>query len=203
MELFGRTNIAVPPVWLSLREPETSSPGWAEELCDAAVSAKTIIDITQRPALFGGLIAGKGSKVMAIGGADCGHAPDAIWAKNFIEAKLVSVLSCLRQDHLDFYFLDYTGPWEEWQINGALDALDGAKNDGLVHNIGLAPSGSELAALAMWQFHDAFDGLLVSPSAYGTLAPLANERRVGIVVREVTQEGWPTLRSFSKVEARA
>lgn len=197
VELFGRTNIAVPPVWLSLSEPENPEPGWAEALCDSAVSASTILDISQRPGLFGGLIAGRGSLVMAVGGGDCSRAPDAHWAKNFIEAKLVSVLSCLRQDHLDFFFLDYSGPWEEAQINGALEAIESARTEGLIRFSGLNASGNDLATLAMWQFHDAFDAILMSPESFTTLGPIAHERRAGVLIRDLEIEGNPVLRRIS------
>ncbi len=197
VELFGRTNIPVPPVWLSLSEPENPEPGWAQTLCDSAVAAKTVIDISQRPGLFGGLIAGRGSLVMAVGGGDCSRAPDAHWAKNFIEAKLVSVLSCIRQDHLDFFFLDYAGPWEEAQINGALEAMESARTEGLIRFAGLNASGNDLATLAMWQFHDAFDAILMSPNSFPTLGPLAHDRRVGTLIRELEIEGNPVLRRTS------
>ncbi|MBL8059364.1 MAG: hypothetical protein JNK63_01465 [Chthonomonas sp.] len=200
MELFGRTNIPVPPVWLSLREPESPSPGWAEALCEAAVSAKTIIDISQRPGLFGGLIAGKGSMVMAVGGGDCSRAPDAGWAKNFIEAKLVSVLSCLRQDHLDFFFLDYNGPWEEWQIDGALEAMESARQDGLIRFSGLSSSGNDLATAAMWNFHDAFDAVLMQRETYfSEVSKIGAERRCGMVTYDDEIDGWPVLKRVSEL----
>lgn len=201
MQVFGRTNIPVPPVWLSLREPETPAPAWAEALCEAAVSAKTIIDISQRPGLFGGLIAGKGSLVMAVGGGDCSRAPDASWAKNFVEAKLVSVLSCLRQDHLDFFFLDYTGPWEEFQINGALEAIESARQDGLIRFSGLAASGNDLATEAMWNFHDAFDAVLMRPESYeSALYSLSLKFRAGVVTYGQSIGGWPVLNRVSSAE---
>lgn len=190
MELLGRTNRAFPPVWLSLREPDEPNPGWVEPLVQAAVASQTVLDISSRPALFGGFLRGTEAALMAVGGADAGTADNGDRAAHLIHGKLVSLLSSIGRDYLDFFFLDYRQPWEEAQINGAFEALETARQDGLIRHLGLAAKGNDLAALGMWQFHDAFEVLLVPRSfaqteAYGSLAPLAKERRVGVVT------AWP------------
>jgi aryl-alcohol dehydrogenase-like predicted oxidoreductase len=99
---------------------------------------------------------------------------------------LIECLSSIGREHLDFYFVRMRRGVEEYQISGVLQALELAKQEGHVKHIGLCCDGSAFASLAMWQFHDAFEVLLVprnarQTDAYETLAPLAQQRRVGIV----------------------
>lgn len=205
MELFGRTNIAVPPTWLSLQEPSEATEGWAKSLVDAALNSKTVIDISKRPALWGGFMRGTDSLLMAVGGGDCALAPDASTASHSVQAKLISLLSCIGRDHIDFFFLDYRSAWEEWQISGALEALETAKQDGIVRFIGLAHGGHELATLGMWQFHDAFEAIFLGAGAgYDTLAPMAKERRVGILTtgeRHEDDSFLATVSSEAEIQA--
>ena len=94
--------------------------------------------------------------------------------------------------------MDYREPWEEWQLNGALEALETAKQDGIVQHVGLACGDNDLAALAMWQFRDAFEMILVSSGQqFESLEPLARERRAGVLVREEVVGDYPTLRAVS------
>ncbi len=205
MQLFGRTNRQVPPVWLSLREPATPVGNWAEDLVKAALELETVIDITQRSALWGGFLRLTNVPLMAVAGADCARAPESDVASHFVQAKLISLLSCVGRDSLDFFFLDYREPWEEWQLNGALEALETAKQDGIVQHVGLACGDNDLAALAMWQFRDAFEMILVSPGQqFESLEPLARERRAGVLVRDTQVGDYPVLRSVSTpAEVRA
>jgi len=189
MDFLGRTNASFPPVWLSPQEPVDAKPGWVQGLMEVALEANTVIDVSRRTALFGGSLRGKEYTLMVCGGRDCGGAVDSNAASHMIHAHLVSTLSSIGRDQIDFYFLDYRSAWEEHQINGALEAMETAKQDGLISFLGLYASGSELAALGMWQFHDGFDVILVPgpapvSEAFETLSPLARERRVGLVTLE-------------------
>ncbi len=189
MDFLGRTNATFPPVWLSPQEPVDAKPGWVQELMEACLASRTVIDVSRRTALFGGSLRGEKGTLMVCGGRDCGGAVDSNAASHMIHAHLVSTLSSIGRDQIDFYFLDYRSAWEEHQINGALEAMETAKQDGLIGFLGLYASGSELAALGMWQFHDGFDVILIpgpapQSSAYETLAPLARDRRVGVVTLE-------------------
>lgn len=120
------------------------------------------------------------------GGEDIEVATDERHASHLLQAQLIQVLSCLGRPQIDFFCFKVRKGLEEFQINGALSALEEARQDGLVKWIGLSSEGPALAALGTWQFHDAFDVVLVSRSHfdqtdYATLAPLAIERRVGVV----------------------
>lgn len=120
------------------------------------------------------------------GGEEVGFANGARHASELVQAKLIQVLSALGREQIDIFFLRVDRALEEAQINGALEALETAKQDGLVGHIGLCAEGPALAVLGLWQFHDGFEAALIphnpiETEAYDVLAPLAEQRRVGIV----------------------
>ena len=88
---------------------------------------------------------------------------------------------------MSFCFLYVRRALEEHQINGALQALHSAKEEGLIHHIGLCIAGPTLAATSLWRFHDAFECVLTkrtpeSESDFQSVLSLAQEKRVGVVV---------------------
>jgi hypothetical protein len=186
-DLLVRTNRSFPRVWLSLSAtPGAAQEGWLERLVGAAAEAGTVIDIGTNPGLWGGPLRGTDAILMAAGGIDVENATDERHAADLLQAHLIQTLCAIGREHLDFYFLKVRRGLEEYQIAGALQALEMARAEGHVRHIGLSCDGPALAVLGVWQFHDAFEALLVPRShrlegAYRTLAPLASERRVGIV----------------------
>ena len=185
-QVLGRTNAVFPKVWLNLLMQNDAKEGWPFELVSAALDANTVIDISSQPLLWGGQMRGTDAKIMAVSGKEISNATSSDHAGDLLQARLLQTLSSLGRESLDFYFLDYRRAWEEHQINGALETLEYAKQEGAIKFFGLFAGGSSLAALGMWQFHDAFDVILcpnnpLQRDGYKTLAPLAQERRVGIV----------------------
>lgn len=183
--ILGRTNRAFPPVWLSLSDP--SDPGDAEPLVQAAIESGLPIDVTASPARWGGLLRNHEEPfVTCIGNADYASAVDATHATDLVQANLIEILSCLGRPRLDIYWLRVLRAVEEFQIAGALEALESARQEGHVGYLGLFAQGPGLAVQAVWQFHDAFEVLLVprnhaDDAAYRLLAPMAASRRVGVV----------------------
>lgn len=182
--VLGRTNRVFPSIWLSLSQP--THPDGLNSLVAAAIATGAPIDVTSQPALWGGKLRGSNSTLLAIGSADYEYATSEDHAFGLTQANLVELLSCIGRETIDiFYFRVRTGA-QEYQISGALRALELAKQDGHVRYIGLCCDGPPLITLGLWQFHDAFEILLVprnhyDSQAYDTLAPLAKERRVGVV----------------------
>jgi aryl-alcohol dehydrogenase-like predicted oxidoreductase len=120
---------------------------------------------------------------MGRGGFELENAADAKNASDLMQAHLIETLSAVGREYLDFYFLRVRSPLEEFQVDGALEALEMARQEGHIRFIGLSSEGqSHLPALGLWQFHDAFDTVLLTPSQE-SLAKLAQERRVGVVWR--------------------
>jgi aryl-alcohol dehydrogenase-like predicted oxidoreductase len=184
-DLLGRTNLAFPEVWLSLATPLVpSSETWVQDLVLAALDAKTVIDISSNAGLWGGQMRGTDALLMSRGGLDIERAPDEKGASDLIQAHLIETLSAIGRESIDFYFLRVRRGLEEFQINGALEALSSAKAEGHIRFLGLSCEGPPLAVLGVWQFRDAFEVLLLSEEDTGDqgLVSLARERRVGVVV---------------------
>ncbi len=122
----------------------------------------------------------------ASGNLDYENATDESHACSLVQANLIELLSSIGREMIDIYFLRVRRMAEEFQISGVLQALEWAKQEGHVGHIALSCDGPSFATLGVWQFHDAFEALLVprdhrNTESYDTLAPLAKHRRVGIV----------------------
>ncbi len=181
---FGRTNRVFPPIWLRLGLPRTSEE--LEPLLEAAGEASLPIDITSQPGLWGGRLRGPDRFFTYVGSSHFEHSTDQTHAANLVQADLIQTLSAIGNETIDIYFLRVRRAIEEFQINGVLEALESAKQEGHIRFLGLCCDGNPFASLSLWQFHDAFDVLQVPSNpvdqdAYETLTPLAKERRVGIL----------------------
>lgn len=207
--LFGRTNLVFPPVWLSLAVPSSSVD--LEGLVRSALEANVPIDVTSSPGLWGGYLRATDSVLTCVSSADFENANDEAHASDLIQAHLIETLSCVGRDYFDIYFLRVRRMVEEYQISGVLGALEAARQEGHIRFLGLYCDGPSLAALGVWQFHDAFEALLVPASdadneAYNTLRPMAIERRVGVVTLRplaelcATEDGSPTMVKVSNVQ---
>ena len=176
-EFLGRTNTAYSKTWVALSVSAQSTP---EELVNAVRELAIPIDISSQPALWGGFLRGAEDVLSVKSSAHYERATSQDHATDLMQAHLIEVLSCLGRPMIDFYFLRVRRVVEEYQINGALAALEFAKQEGHVKHIGIVADGPAIAVQGVWQFHDAFEVLLVKPED-SSLANLAKERRVGVV----------------------
>lgn len=194
--LLGRTNRAFPAVWLSLSLPHEGGEEPIDALVAAARAANVPLDISGNPALWGGRMRGDDSLFLTqISTAGYERAADDRHAGDLIQAHLIETLSAIGREWIDVYFLRVRRAVDEAQLSGALEAMELARQEGHIRYLGIVCDGSSLATLGMWQFHDAFDLLLVprnhhDDEAYRTLAPMARERRVGIVTSRPLNWGW-------------
>lgn len=191
--LFGRTNLEFPPVWLSLSACRAGDDAGA--LVGAAVESGVPIDVTSMPALWGGHMRGTDACLTCVSNSDFERATDDKHASDLIQAHLIETLSCVGRDYFDFYFLRIRRAVEEYQIAGALEAMEMARQEGHIRFMGICCDGPSLSTLGTWQFRDAFDALLVprnhyDPEPYETLAPMARERRVGVVTSRPLNWGY-------------
>lgn len=198
-ELFGRTNVRLPAVWLSPRLPEKS-----EELAmfgERLAQTPTVIDVSGQLALWGSFLRQTNNPVMAIGSEDALRSTSERHASDLTEANLLQILSSIGRETLDFYFLPVRRAWEEYQLSGVFSALESARSDGHLRFIGLAAESSPLAALGVWQFHDAFEAVLCDEAGYSQLSPLARERRVGVLGRNLDADArLATVNSIAQLE---
>lgn len=185
--VFGRTNIPLPPIWLSLLGPRQDTPDFnPEAIAQAALDSRLPLDVTAAPGLWGGFLASKAEFVSCVSDALWTQATSERHAVELVQAHLIQTLSAVGSGRLDLYFLRVRNAVEEFQIAGALEAIELARQEGYVRFAGLCCDGSAYGALSSWHFHDAFEVLLVprnhlDGSAYEVLSPLARERRVGVV----------------------
>ena len=199
--VFGRTNEVFPSKWLRLIAPENAThPGSAEALVQAALEAKTVIDISTSPALWGGFMRGTGAPLMILGTADLSRTVSEEHAKDIVQAHLIEALSAIGRDQIDFYFLRVAGALKEFQISGALVAMEGARQDGNVRFNGLAASDLQ-ASLGVLQFHDAFEAILVDDGAgAASIKLLAKSRRLAIVTKTSNLEMQPDCGQASLIQ---
>lgn len=186
--VFGRTNVSFPDLWWSLRLPDRSSPEEARRLVDAVVQAGGPVDVSAGTSVWGPALGSATVPILAVLGREVEDAPDAETASRLVTGSLIAALSCLGRPQLDFAVLPVRRALEEFQVDGALSALESARQDGLIRFLGLACRGPGLVALGLWQFRDAFDVVIVPArglhgDAYDILEPLARQRRVGIVAQ--------------------
>ena len=194
--LLGRTNRAFPPVWLGLSMPHSGGEAAIDALAASAREANVPLDISGNPALWGGRLRGDDSLFLTATSTNgYERANDDRHAIDLVQAHLIETLSAIGREWIDVYFLRIRRAVDEAQLSGALEAMELARQEGHIRHLGIVCDGPSLATLGMWQFHDAFDLLLVprnhhDDEAYRTLAPLAKERRVGVVTSKPLDWGW-------------
>lgn len=172
-------------MWLALGVP--SAPDETDALLEIARGAAVPLDITAAPGLWGGRMRGSEDFFSIVGTSHYENATEHAHAIDLTQAHLIETLSAIGRDWIDIYWLRVRRPLEEFQIDGALEALGSARQDGHIRYLGLACDGPGLSALSVWQFHDAFELLLLPRSsedeAFSTLSSQAIDRRVGVVSR--------------------
>ena len=174
-----------------------------DQLVGAAVESGAPIDITNQPALWGGKMRGSSGTLIAVGPTDYENGVDEAHACDLVQAHLIETLSAIGREKIDIYYFRVRRMSEEFQLSGALQALEMAKQEGHIGHIGICCDGPSLATLGAWQFHDAFETILIprnhyDTEAYDTLAPMARERRVGIVTNSPLN--WGGGQSFTNNE---
>lgn len=120
--------------------------------------------------------------LMALGSSDLERAQDEQQAHDLVQAHLIEVLSAIGREHLDFYFLRLRRPLQEFQISGALIALEACRQEGNVRFSGIAAEDS-IAALGLLQLHDAFEAVIVDQSVGAPVKFLAKSRRMSVITR--------------------
>jgi hypothetical protein len=200
--VLGRTNRAFPKVWLRLVSRSDVSPG---ELVNRALAEETVTDISLNPALWGGQMRGTDSLLMAVGSADIRRATSRAHSGDLIQANLIEILSAIGREWIDFYFLPATEPLSDFQVEGALEALEGAIQEGHIKHLGLACQGTTEAAWSIWRNHDAFEvallGQNLSESDSNALSNYGNARRVGILWQGNSSPDRTSLIEYAPTEA--
>lgn len=180
-DLLGRTNHAFPKVWYSLRLPRNSiAEDSSVSTIRGAIESGTVIDISSSPAFWGGMARGTDAMIMVRGGTDIERAPHELLACELVQAHLVQTLSAIGRQWIDIYFLQVRGDLMDCQIDGALLALENARQEGHIRHLGIECVGDSIEIQRLWQRRDAFEVALLNSAEPGLIS-MARERRVGIV----------------------
>ncbi len=185
-------------MWLRLCAP--SSPADFAELAEAALDTGAPLDITGSPGLWGGYLRGVDRVLSYVSASGFERATDSKHAADLVDADLIATLSCLGRDCVDFYFLPIRGPFKESRLDGALEALEAARQEGHIRYPGIACMSTAADTMAAWRFRDAFDVLLTPDKEVAELTPLARERRVGLIGLDTTEDVDASLISVRSAE---
>lgn len=141
------------------------------------------------PSIWSNELRGAGCDWLVTSSAGCETARNEEESAGIMMGEIVQAVSCSPDGNISIWFLSVDRPWEEYQINGALAALESAREERLVKHLGLHIAGSAMAVASLWRFHDAFEVVLCRPGLEleGVVAT-ARERRVGVV-----QDGGESL----------
>jgi hypothetical protein len=175
---FRQTNHAFSKVWLRL--PGTALPQTPEII--SALDPQTVLDPSANLSLWGQLLKGSQFALLVRGQSDIELAPDEETAYNLVLGHIIQAISALQRQTLDFYVLPVRKQLQEFQISGALRAASEAKSEGHIRFIGMEAAGPASAAQAVWQFHNAFDLVLMSEPDEA-LESLAQARGVEMVTQ--------------------
>lgn len=176
---LGRSKLQVPRTVLRLAWPHDGFAE-AERLVESALRAGCVMDVTDGTLLWGPLLRDQNCVTLYRGGLGVQNAASAEHAATLVAADLLQAASALGRPLIDVFVLRSLRALETYQLDGAIEAIDGARADGLVRFGGLSIEGPEQAGLMNWQFRDAFD-IVMAPSNFLAARALASERRVGFI----------------------
>jgi len=176
----NRFKEAYPAVWLRLLTPPR--PDLAEGLARAARDTHTVLDISTQPALWGGNLWASDAAFMAIGNGQAGRATDENHAFDLTQAHILQTLSSIGRETIEFYFLPIAAGWSDFQVIGALQAVEFARQEGHIKYAGLAPGPDGRLAMGLWETRDTFDVVFApTEEAADAIRLLAGDRGVTIL----------------------
>lgn len=184
IESFGRTNQPAPKIWYR-PSGELVRDQAVSQIAQSPISPNCVVDIHSDIILLGHAFSQTPARLMFIGGKEAWTAPDQRSAVDLMSGSILATLSAVRGKMIDFWFLDLDRAPEQYQLDGAIQALSEAKEDGLVGSICLRIKDNLYAGLSTWRFNDAFDVITtrgIAPHDHAALIDLARERRVGVLL---------------------
>lgn len=176
--ILGRTNRSFAPVWfrpISGLDDEATASAIVEA---GRIEPTTIVDASSQPLLWGGLLRGFRGGFLARSARDLERATGEAHAADLVEAHLIETLSSLGRESVEVYCVRVRARMAPETTVGALQALERARSEGMVHAFGILPE-DPAAGRELWERHDAFEVALL-PQGSG-LEGFATQRRCGIV----------------------
>jgi len=178
--VFGRANFEMPRDWLSLRLPH--DPSEIAEFATAGVASGLPLEISHGKSAWGPFVEHAPNAIVAFGSSDFSMAGSRVHACDLVSAQIVEILSCLHGKSLTVFFLPLIRVLESHQWDGAIEALESAREDGLILSTGLSCDRVVSTELIDGQFRDAFDAVCVrNKEDFETVSPIVRERRMGVL----------------------
>lgn len=194
--ILGRTNQDFPQTWLRLAVEPGHDPA---ELALAARQSELPLDISSQPALWGGFLRGGTDVLMVESNFQVERATSQDHATDLVQANLIENLSSIGREMVDVFVFRVRRAMEDFQINGALAALEFAKSEGHARYLCLGFDGPIPAVMSFWQFHDAFELVrLPTGDGFASVIDFAESKRVGIIQRDAFVSNGVRLATISK-----
>lgn len=175
--VLGRTNRVWPEEWWKLvgfRDREIV-------VSDLKAQPRPVLAMGS-PGIWAHELRGLGCDWLVCDSGGVERACDEGEAMQIMMGEIVQRVSNSPDGGISIWFLSVARAWEEFQINGALAALDSAREERLVDHLGLHVAGRAMGVASLWRFHDAFDVVLCRPGEeFDSVLATARERRVGVV----------------------
>lgn len=192
--VLGRTNWAAPPVWFA-------------PVCDRLEDAAVLLDALPKGsvvALNGPVVAHacRGRDIVRL--VDLGFAyetaANASHAADLVSADLLQVMALAGTATGLLVTLPVRTPLWGGQVEGALRALEGARDDGIVRHLGVRVAGPWAMVEPTWRRHDGFEFAVCPPETAEEVLSFASGRRVGVVVSGTRPGAYRLVRISSLAE---
>lgn len=162
--------------WLRLHLPVNKVE--ISEFFQASVKTGMPLDLSFGTSVWGALLGEAANPLIAHCRPDFLNAKSSNDACDMVSAQIIQILSSLHGRTLAALFLPATKcvPIDIW--DGVIQALEFAREDGLILSTGLATGLEPQIALEVWQHRDAFDTVFLQTSdSAQEMISLASQRR--------------------------
>lgn len=192
-----------PPLWLAPVIPDSfSGDNWLASFAEALAESGCPIDVSSQPAVWGNALRNRPAVLAANGSFDLERAVDRKHACDLVEARIIEILCGISREQLDVFFLPVRHAYADFQIEGAFEALESARQEGHIGHFGLRCVSDPTVCMALWGLHNAFE-LIVLPNqkeCVDLLVPYALQRGVNVVIEEGTAKEHARLLRVSSPE---
>jgi hypothetical protein len=155
------------------------------------------IDISAAPAVWGGFVRGK--DVIIRVGTSLSSTGSEESACDHVSAEIIENLSVVGGNPFFAIGLVIDGPLQNFQFEGALRALELAKQEGLCKNLALFALDVN-AAISRWSLRDAFEIVFAPAEEFLRIVSFAKTRRVDSVSLGIASEDKMALVDIAKPE---
>lgn len=155
--------------------PVVSSAG--SDLGRALLDSECLVDISAAPAVWGPYLRPTPERVMIRVGSMLSQAGDAEHAQTLVEADIFEGLCSVGAPRVGLVGFVVASTLSEAQIEGAIQALTSARDDGVCLALALVAL-DEAAATRLWMLRNVFEFVLVAETSLAKFETMARLRQV-------------------------